>query len=654
MKLAFLLLFFFQSDPIPDLKSQLPIANDTTKVLLMADLCYEYRFVNQDSALYYGEQAIVLAKKVGFKRGHASALSDLGVVYLDQSNFEKALGLWKESLIIRKEIKDLKGVAALYLKMGTVEFHNGNMDNASGRFLDALQIFEQIGNGEGTLHALNNVGAIYEHQNRLDKALEYYLRSSRLAGKINSQQDVGVAAINIANIYYQQNKIDSAVYFGSQAVKILEGNVRATGYYGMALNNLSDYYIQKQYFDSARVAIRKALRIREEIQDSVGIVSSLNNRGVVYLHDKQYDSAVADLTLALSIAIPKNLKVEQKKIYNNLSALYFESGNAGLAFDSYKKYVEVNEELRNNEQAKQIAEINLKYETDKKEQQIDLQEAAIHQQESEIKFTYTVIVTLVAIVILIVIIFLLVRNRARRKQQLIEKEHDLFVKEAFIRASIQSQEKERRRFAQDLHDGMGQLISSIGLLLSDINSDSSLETRVSIVSKSEKIIEEMQNEIRGIAFNLMPQTLIQLGLPAALKEMSVRVSASGKIVITEQAFEMPQRLMEVQEISLYRIIQEWVNNIMKYADATRIEIQLVGHEEELTITIEDNGNGFDPAVLEQGAGNGWKNIASRLHLIHGSVDIDSSPGRRGTTLLMKVPLEIEHPELFLTTDANTQ
>jgi signal transduction histidine kinase len=162
-----------------------------------------------------------------------------------------------------------------------------------------------------------------------------------------------------------------------------------------------------------------------------------------------------------------------------------------------------------------------------------------------------------------VIIFLLVRNRARRKRELLEKEHDLFIKEAFIRASIQSQERERKRFAQDLHDGMGQLISSIGLLLVGINSDSSLETRLSVVTKSEKIIEEMQQEIRGVAFNLMPQTLIQLGLSAALKEMALRASASGKITISANAFEVPERLAELQEISLYRIIQEWVNNIMK-------------------------------------------------------------------------------------------
>jgi signal transduction histidine kinase len=81
----------------------------------------------------------------------------------------------------------------------------------------------------------------------------------------------------------------------------------------------------------------------------------------------------------------------------------------------------------------------------------------------------------------------------------------------------------------------------------------------------------------------------------------------------------------------------------------------VGHEEELTITIEDNGNGFDPSILEKGTGNGWKNIASRLHLIQGSIDIDSDPERKGTTLLLKVPLATKHQELFFAeTDGNTQ
>src|SRR5690606_32862325 len=102
-------------------------------------------------------------------------------------------------------------------------------------------------------------------------------------------------------------------------------------------------------------------------------------------------------------------------------------------------------------------------------------------------------------------------------------------------------------------------------------------------------------------------------------------------------FEFPERLTELMEISLYRIIQEWTNNILKYSNATKVEIQLTGHEDELIVLIEDNGRGFDLRDLADGSGNGWKNICSRINLIKGVVDIDSSPTRMGTTLTLTVP-----------------
>jgi signal transduction histidine kinase len=148
----------------------------------------------------------------------------------------------------------------------------------------------------------------------------------------------------------------------------------------------------------------------------------------------------------------------------------------------------------------------------------------------------------------------------------------------------------------------------------------------------------MHREIRSIAFNLMPQTLVQHGLVPALKEMSERINNSGQIIIRVTSFDIPHRLTEVQEISLYRVIQEWINNIVKYSGARTIEVQLVGHDQEITITIEDNGEGFDTVMLDASTGNGWKNIRSRVNLIKGVVDIDSQPGRRTTTLILRVPL----------------
>jgi signal transduction histidine kinase len=182
------------------------------------------------------------------------------------------------------------------------------------------------------------------------------------------------------------------------------------------------------------------------------------------------------------------------------------------------------------------------------------------------------------------------------------------------------------------------LISSLRLMVSQVNKNSTTEERLSIAERSENILNDMHQEIRSIAFNLMPQTLIQHGLVPALKEMAIRINDTGKISVTVSEFDVPKRLHELQEISLYRVVQEWTNNVMKYANASRIEVQLVGHGEEISITMEDNGSGFDCAVLEESKGNGWKNIKSRINLIKGEIEIDSSPERKGTTVIVHLPI----------------
>lgn len=281
------------------------------------------------------------------------------------------------------------------------------------------------------------------------------------------------------------------------------------------------------------------------------------------------------------------------------------------------------------------------YETDKKEQQIAVQHAELASQKILLGRTYLIIGGLAIILGLLVVIFLLARSRFKRKQQLTENEKQLAVREAFIDATIRSQENERKRFAQDLHDGMGQLISSLRLMVSQLDKNSSVEEKLLIAERSEKVLNDMHTEIRSIAFNLMPQTLIQHGLIPALQEMALRINQTGKIVVSVTGYDVPARLNEVHEISLYRIIQEWVNNVIKYAQATKIEVQLVGHEEEISITVEDNGNGFDPAKLEHSDGNGWKNIRSRVNLVKGEVEIDSAPQHKGTSLIIRVPVTVE-------------
>ncbi|HTH55372.1 MAG TPA: sensor histidine kinase, partial [Cyclobacteriaceae bacterium] len=407
---------------------------------------------------------------------------------------------------------------------------------------------------------------------------------------------------------------------------------------GMVHNNLADIYTQLSKYDSALVNIKRALEIRKSINDYQGIVSSLNSLGQLEMRLNHFDNAERFLLQARDSANAKKLVVEQKKIYYSLYELYREKGNTVKALDNYVKFTAVKDSLLNESSHKQITELQVQYETEKKEQQIALQHSQLGESQARLQVTYIVIALLAVSVVAAIVIYVLARSRHRRTHALLLKDKELSVREAFIQASIASQENERKRFAQDLHDGMGQLISSLKLLLRRPDKLTTTEDRVNMMNEAEGLLDDMHREIRSIAFNLMPQTLIEYGLAPALKEMADRLTSSGRIIIRVEAFDLPERLSELQEVSLYRIIQEWINNVIKYAHATVIEVQLVGHEEEISLTVQDNGNGFDPSVLENTSGNGWKNVRSRSNLIKGSLDLDSREGRAGTTLLLTIPL----------------
>ena len=184
---------------------------------------------------------------------------------------------------------------------------------------------------------------------------------------------------------------------------------------------------------------------------------------------------------------------------------------------------------------------------------------------------------------------------------------------------------------------MGQLVSALTMNIQGLkNTSNDPQVRLEIVDNSTSLLHDIQHEIRNIAFNLMPQILTNDGLIPALRELLARINKSNQMNAEVQVFGMEGRLNEVFEISLYRILQEWISNVLKYANATEILIQFTAHEEEIIITVEDNGQGFNLRTFENSKGNGWRNINTRLSLIKGEMDIDTQEGRKNTTLTISI------------------
>ncbi len=574
----------------------------------------------------------------------------------------------------------------LNLARGVSCVRSGRTDSAIACQLRALDFATASGQDEALLRVYSDLGKTNVFAGRAEKGIDYMLKGLRLIERFPHRETELKLHTNIAWAYLELKRYRDCIDQGRKNIQMMEG----TEWEWVALytyNNIAVCYGATGELDSARYYIEKGMDAakrnnnnqqlanahfilgkiyaeagnpdlaieqylkarpyREKVGNPFFIVSDLYTISDLYATTGQYRKGLDAGLEALDMARRFKLRMKFDWTYFALAKNYEGIGDYLNASKYYRLWAIAKDSLYKNANAEAIAEMETRFATEKKEQELALKNAVVAEQAARIGRNRVVIFALATTLLLIVIIFLLLRGRLRRKRELL-------LREAQIQATIESQETERRRFAQDLHDGIGQLISALRLDIHRIHNDTPLEERINVAARAEGLLNDMHREIRSIAFNLMPQTLVQNGLTPALREMSGRITDSGKVAVRVVSFDVPARLESLSEISLYRIIQEWVNNVLKHAGATLIEIQLVGYEDGVTVTIEDDGNGFDVQQLGLGGGYGWKNIRSRVNLIRAEMDVDSNPGRRGTTLIIRVPLKTVPGSVDVAVSPNTQ
>ena len=208
----------------------------------------------------------------------------------------------------------------------------------------------------------------------------------------------------------------------------------------------------------------------------------------------------------------------------------------------------------------------------------------------------------------------------------------------FLNAIIQTEEKERKRFAKDLHDGLGPLLSTVKMSISSLSQLEQDKATTEIVRNTEMVINEALKSLKEISYNLSPHILNNFGLLRALRNFINKVNATKAIEITLNANFSDERFEQNIEVVLYRVVCELINNTIKHSEASKIQINLKQDEERLSILYHDNGIGFDKKLLHEqpvNQGMGLSNIFSRINSLKGEIDIDTSPNK-GTMVSITV------------------
>lgn len=605
--------------------------NESERIKTLLELCWELRFVNADTARLYGLQALSLSQDLDNKNYEVEALHNVGITHEAQGNYREALDFELRALALRKEIGDDSKTANTLNNIGIIYDEQGDFPKAIEYYLSARKIYENLKDDEKIAMVIINMAIVFKSQKEYPRVISNYQEALAIYNRLNKKFGIAVCHANLGSVYYYLPNYDSALHYSLLATEEFEAQ-KVQQFLPTTLCNAGMAYDKLGNKELAKSYLLQAQKLNEEYDNKKELSFVMIYLANIYREEGKPDLAEKMATDALAIAQRINALKEVMDARLSLSEIKAAQRNFEGAYKELNEYGIVKDTLYQQEKARQMAELQTQYETVKKENQILLLKQENEIKDSRLNQSLLAIFLLLAILGAIVAFGFLWQNRLKLKQQAELQTTRAALRESQLKAVIGSQEEERKRFAADLHDGFGQMISALRLSLSRE------VVEKPTVDHALGVLNDMNVEIRNIAFNLMPQVLMKSGIQEALKEFASRINRSGGVTVLVQTFDLDKEMSIDHGIVLYRICQEWVNNVIKYSGGNQISIQLVQHPEELILTIEDNGDGFEVEDLTAGQGNGWKNINSRLHMIKGSIEIDTRKGRKGTTVVVAVPL----------------
>jgi two-component system, NarL family, sensor kinase len=603
---------------------------DTVEVNNQLNLYFKLIQFDTANARKSLEEALVISRKLEYLKGIESSSSYLGSYYLGQFNLPKAEDYFQESFDASKKSgnKMIEGKNANNL--GIISEKKGDYGSAISNYLYAYELFDSLHNTTGVSAITNNIGIVYYLLNEPAKALNFFKISLALKQQLNDSLSMVYAYQNLGNVYFDLWKYDSSKYYYNKCIDLSE-SVSDIVSAGKALNSMGVIARLENDNKQAFKLFRRSLQYSALKNDVQNMSAVYDNLGLLDFDSWSIKTAAAYFDSSLTVSAKYGLKEEMKNVYQHLSSLYAKQEKYKDAFLNLQNYDNLqNDLLTEKSNVTGIEGLFIKQK----------QENKILQLEKEQEKRKTQVILSLAVLLIVLVISTLgfyiyrITQKSKNARTLAHLEKERF------KAVIEAQEMERKRIAGDLHDSVGQMLSLSKLNLSEIidSSNKYSPEHENMLARSAQIIDEVCQEIRNISHNLMPGPLIRLGLMSAVRDLVRKINSSNKIHVSLSDNLDDVRFDEKVEISVYRIIQEILNNILKHAKASEIDISLNKQNEgKLELLITDNGIGFDTGKIVKSNGIGWKNIYSRLAIINGTMIVNSIKNH-GTGIDIKVYL----------------
>jgi len=401
---------------IPTLKS------DTAEISLLLDIAFTYRRFETDSSLVYANKAYQLSSKINDNKNLAkcnvllalidyrlgnnekalktfykviNSLNDIektktkayvniGNIYADLGQYDTSIYYYNKGIEIAKIQKDKLFEANILNNIGTVYTDKGDFELAIDCYAKAEKINELIDNKSGKAAAIGNIGLIYYYQSDLQKAVTYFKKALVLNREIGKMDKVANSLNNLAAMYSLLDSMDQAIACYDESKDIYRAMNHKGGMALIAQNTANLYFLIKNTKDGL-MAMDEAIKLYTELDEPKGLGKSYKSIGQHYFESSNYGLAIDNFKKAEEILTPLEVKHDLRSLYSQIAETYAKSNDHKNSTKYLKLFIAVNDSIYNSDKHKQIADIQEKYDTEKKQKEIELQQAQIAKKNIEVK-----------------------------------------------------------------------------------------------------------------------------------------------------------------------------------------------------------------------------------------------------------------------------
>ena len=574
-------------------------------------------------------EKIAKSKRITFE--HARAKNALGLVYRDLGEFKKAINYAEEAMSLSSD--SLLRASALN-NIGRVNRQLGSYEDALKYYLQALDIYSALNEKVLEATVTNNIGMVYSYLDINDKAVEYHLKAKSVFEKLDNKKGISEAFNNIAIIYANDGDLEKALNYFKYSLDI---EIELDDKKGIAesANNVGAVHYYMQEVDSALTYFKQSAYIEREIGNFAGVGASYNNIAQVLIENNRAPEAKIFIDSAYYYAQEYKVAVDYETALLNYSQFYEATNNKGKALDYFKAFSKVKDSLVNIETNTKVAELEIEYQTEKKEKEILTQRADIAEQELDLSKKNNYILGLGALATVLLLLGYLLYNQQKLKNHQLQKENEL--KDALLKIETQSKLQDQRlRISRDLHDNIGAqltfIISSLDNLKYGFKLPEKLSHKLKGISEFTTItIYELRDTIWAMNKNEITFEDLQVRISNYINKANLSAQNTKFQFNVEDSVDILKTFKSVKGMNIYRIIQEAINNAVKYADASLIDVTIAEVDKQMRITIKDDGKGFDEAVVK--LGNGLLNMKKRALEINGNLNLESQLNK-GTIVIL--------------------